>query len=182
MAERWTKLMSAQAGLDILPTDDGATITPKNKLVYDNAVFGDDFELEPQILEDCEWTLTVEDKTVSCVCVQSLQKDKSGNANTYYIDSETPIRCPIAVGDTVRIQLRAEWTDKRKTKNYEQRIIDGTFTIPETMQTMGAPGYQIYVPYLKTLCYLNVGNIIQKATGSVQLEILSFNCVLLGTL
>jgi hypothetical protein len=177
-ASRWGKLIDSQAGLGVDFTPDGANLTPKNVLQCVRDV--QDFEFECQVFEDCIWTLTVNEKAIECICRHSMQKtDKAETANTYYVDSVVPIRVPIAVGDTVSLALDATWKTKKTGDARAQNIFEGTFTVPEKMQLMGAPGYLLHVKLLETLAYLSVGNVIQKETQNVQLEILSFNITLI---
>lgn len=176
-ALRWGELMSSQAGLDVEFTRDGANLMPKNVLQGTCDVQG--FAFECQVFEECTWTLTVNDKPIPCICRHSLAKtDKAENANTYYVDSVVPIRVPIAVGDTLSMALDATWKTKKGDAR-AQNIFEGTFTIPEAMQFMGAPGYLVHIKHLETLAYLIVGNIIQKETQQVQLELLAFNVTLI---
>lgn len=176
-AERWGKLMSSQAGLDVDFTRDGANLMPKNVLQCARDVQG--FEFECQVFEECTWTLTVNDKAIACICRHSLAKtDKAENTNTYYVDTVVPIRVPIAVGDTLSLALDATWKTKKGDAR-AQNIFEGTLVVPQEMQFMGAPGYLVHIKHLETLAYLIVGNIIQKDTGEVKLELLAFNVTLI---
>jgi len=163
--------MNAQAGLVVDRQGLDCTITPKN--IFRSGPLFDDFELAVQIPTEAKWTLFFDGKEVECKCV-----DSPAAPNVTYVDSVVPIRIPVRVGEHVHIKLVAEWKSRRGVES-KQTIMDGTFETPETMQTMGAPGYTVYVPHLKTLAHIAVGNIIQKETGEIRLEFLQFNVTLM---
>lgn len=167
--KKWSELLSNQAGFEV--SRDGYTMdmTPRN--VFQNDLPADDFEYEIQIVEEGTYFLTINDNTHACKC------SPSPTGNAYYIDQQSPIRHIIAPGDVLRMDLNVIWQDRKK-KLHSQFLFKGTFTVPEKIDMMGAPGYQVFIPHLKTNAYFTVGNIIGK-DGVTNMELLCFHIVLL---
>jgi hypothetical protein len=170
--DRWAALLSSQAGLIV--SREGMEFNLKPENVFQNAdskLDPETFEYEFQLPLETQFTLTVNGKETACVCTDSPVQ------NRYYVDVRDPVRVPVEAGDTLKVVLEARWTDRKK-KACSQIVMDGAVKFPVSMQTMGAPGVQVYVPHLKSLAYFGVGN-IRLRDGRIQQEIISFNIILM---
>lgn len=168
--ERWSRLMASQGGLSVNREGDDVTLTPQLVLEpVDAAVYGDDWVLELQIPTEATWTLSVNDRPA----VQCVPRE---HGKAVHIESKAAIRARVAPGDKVHVVLDAKWLSTRKEER-SQRILDGSFVVPQTLSLMGSPGWQLFVPHIQSLLYIGVGNIIDKATEQVHLEILTANLV-----
>lgn len=171
--DRWMDLMTSQAGMT---TDrDGADVTlrPRTTLTPTEGFDADGFELRVQIPTEASYTLTVCGLKTDCKCTESRSTQ-----DACYVDTVSPIKVLVVPGEVVSVQLDATWVDKRKAP-CSQRLVDGEFVVPSTMDTMGSPGYQVHVPHLNSLAYFSVGNVVLNGTTEPRLMFLSFNLVLL---
>ena len=169
--------MATQAGLHVSRDDGGEKewIDLKAKNVFNSAEgYDDDFELAFQLPLETEFVLFVNDNTTEHVCKCT---ESPSAPNVYYIDVVNAIRVPVVVDTSVRVRLVARWTDRKRVK-HEQTVLDGELLVSSDIQTMGAPGFQFYVPHLKTLAYLSVGNVIQ-GDGTVRMEFIMFHLTVL---
>jgi hypothetical protein len=167
--------MNAQSGFETSRPQNTKVIEFKPKHVLDSRIECDTFELRVQIPEDATYELTLEEDA-SSFCKDFACKIICTQGGFYDIETAAtvPLRCKIDVGTTLDIVLKAKWMDKKKITN-TQTLMSGTFTVPPNMDLFGAPGYRVYVPNLDACAYLGVGNIIDKETGSANLEVISFH-------
>jgi hypothetical protein len=169
--DRWVQLMSAQSGYAATRDGHTATLTPRLTL----EPVSKEVLSEPAIQVPTEgtYTLTVEGRDYTCVCRDSPYS--SGAAHVEYARPEAPLRVPVAPGETVHVHLRVAWSTTRGEAR-EQTLMRGTFVVPDEPHKMGAPGYLLDVPHLKTHAYFCVGKI---GTAEVNhLELLSFHLTL----
>ena len=167
---KWGDLLSRQAGLNV--TRDGYNMEFKPRNVLDCGSSFADFEYEIQIFEEGLYFFSINGDVHPCKLTPS-----PGSKGAYYIDQKNPIRYVIKPGDVLRLELSAVWQTK-KGEARSQVFFEGVFAIPDQMDCMGAPGYNVFVPHLETQAYLSVGNIINTA-GETNLEILAFHIVII---
>ncbi len=171
--------MNLQSGFETSRLENSKVIEFKPKNVLDSRIERDSFELQVQIPEDAKYGFTLTDVAGSfsdCFECKILAADVNARSGFYDIETlaSSPIRCKIAPGSSLDLILQAKWMDRKKTQQ-TQTLISGTFTVPKAMDLFGAPGYRVYVPNLDACAYLGVGNVIDKASGTANLEILSFH-------
>ena len=130
-------------------------------------------ELEFQIIEKVDFSYEVGETAYAAKAVQSPNVD-----TIYYVENNVPIRAKINVGDSLEIALKAAWKNKNGTL-LRQTVFAGNFIVPAVLDKLGAPGYNIFIESMKSNLFLSVGNVIQKETGDVFLEILQASFVLL---
>lgn len=167
-------LMSRQAGFDCArPEGDRHTVLLKPRLELrskDEALV----ELEMQVPTEGAWTLRVAGRELACTC-----RDSPTSPAAFYVEyarPEAPIRLPVSPGDVVEVALEVAWVTTRGVAR-SQTLFDGEFTVPDAPDRMGAPGYQVNLPGLRTQAYFTVGNV--GTPERHHLEVLSFHTTLL---
>lgn len=94
----------------------------------------------------------------------------------FRVVSTQAVRLPIVPGDTLRLRLRASWTDARGQRRTHE-VLDGCFVVPEKYDMYGAAGYCVGVPTLDTLAYVYVSSVL-LADSTVRQEMIGFDIVL----